>query len=108
MNKLLLWVSASLLMIAPVVAIEDAAKEAPTVVQEEKTADEALAKAVKSAFEQNKDLEPISKDIQVTAEKGAIILRGTVDSETLKDQFGETAKGVSLVTDVINNIEVAK
>ena len=47
-----------------------------------------------------------SSDISVTAEKGIVVLTGSVDSMREKAEAGDVTNSVSGVTDVINNLKV--
>ena len=85
----------------------DAAPAAPakTEKQQERAANHALAKRVRSALYKTKGL--VSSGIIVLAKSGAVSLTGTVPEQGQIDLAGKAAQSVSGVTSVANNVELA-
>ena len=76
-----------------------------TEKQQERAANHALAKRVRSALYKTKGL--VSSGITVLAKDGVVSLTGTVPEQGQIDLAGKAAQSVSGVTSVQNNVELA-
>ena len=72
-------------------------------------ADHTTAQSIQSAIAQDQSVSHNAKmTVQVTVRNGTVTLTGNVDSEAEKSKIGTTARGVSGVTNVDNQLKVGR
>jgi osmotically-inducible protein OsmY len=84
-----------------------ATETSPTGSSAMSETDRALAQRVEEALKKNTSLAPAAQNVQVLANNGEVILRGSVNNEQEKANIAAEAQKVAGVSKVNNQIEVA-
>jgi osmotically-inducible protein OsmY len=69
--------------------------------------DHALAQRVEDTLRQDSTLAPAAQNVEVEANGGAVVLRGSVSNEQEKANIGKAAQQVAGVSRVDNQLEIA-
>lgn len=86
----------------------DTARNIPTTGTPAMTdADHALAQRIQDVWRQDSTLASSAPNVQVYVNNGEVTLRGSVNSQEEKTNFGMKAQQVAGVTRVNNNLEVS-